>query len=80
MTAILAAKRTAVVPRGGAFARLNIEDLAAPVIAALLDQAGIAADAVDEIIVSCAMYDFEARKHSLAIATEAFAEIGAVSA
>lgn len=55
MTAILAAKRTAVVPRGGAFARLEIEDLASPVIAALLEQAGIGADRVDEIIVSNAL-------------------------
>ena len=55
MTAILAAKRTAVVPRGGAFARLEIEDLATPVIAALLDQAGMAVGRVDEIIVSNAL-------------------------
>ena len=30
MSVILAARRTAVVPRGGAFARIEIEDLAAP--------------------------------------------------
>ena len=29
---IIAAKRTAVCPRGGAFARLSIEDLGAPVL------------------------------------------------
>ena len=56
MTAyIIAAKRSAVIPRGGAFARLLIEDLAAPVIAALLLQAGIAADQVDEVICANAL-------------------------
>lgn len=50
MSIILAAKRTAVVPRGGAFSRLSLEDMAAPVIAALIDQAGIAADQIDEVI------------------------------
>jgi acetyl-CoA C-acetyltransferase len=36
MARLIAARRTAVVPRGGAFARLSIEALAAPVIAACL--------------------------------------------
>ena len=56
MTAhIIAAKRSAVIPRGGAFARLSIEDLATPVIAALLADAGIAADRVDEVICANAL-------------------------
>lgn len=55
MSVILAAKRTAVVPRGGAFARLEIEDLGAPVVQALLQQAGIAAAQVDELILSNAL-------------------------
>ncbi len=55
MSVILAAKRTVVVPRGGAFARLEIEDFGAPVVRALLDQAGIAAGAVDELICSNAL-------------------------
>lgn len=56
MTAfIIAAKRSAVVPRGGAFATLSIEDLGTPVALACLAAAGIAADQVDEIIVSNAL-------------------------
>lgn len=56
MTAfIIAAKRSAVVPRGGAFVGLSIEDLGAPVALACLAAAGIAADRVDEIIVSNAL-------------------------
>ena len=41
MARLIAARRTAVVPRGGAFARLSIEDLAAPVLLACLADAGI---------------------------------------
>ncbi len=52
---IIAAKRSAVVPRGGAFARLSIEDLGTPVIAALLADAGIAPAAVDEVICANAL-------------------------
>lgn len=55
MSVILAAKRTAVVPRGGAFARLSIEDLGAPVVVALLAAAGIAPGQVDELICSNAL-------------------------
>ncbi len=56
MTAfIIAAKRSAVVPRGGAFAALSIEDLGATVALACLHAAGIGADQVDEIIVSNAL-------------------------
>ena len=50
---IVAARRTAVVPRGGAFARLSIEDLGAPVVRAVLAEAGV--DAVDELVVSNAL-------------------------
>ncbi|MES2434146.1 MAG: thiolase family protein [Pseudomonadota bacterium] len=55
MSVILAAKRTAVVPRGGAFSRLEIEDLGAPVVRALLADAGISASSVDELICSNAL-------------------------
>ena len=55
MSVILAAKRTAVVPWGGAFARLEIEALGAPVVQALLAEAGITAAAVDELICSNAL-------------------------
>lgn len=56
MTAfIIAARRSAVIPRGGAFQRLSIEDLGAPVLLASLADAGIAAGEVDELIVSNAL-------------------------
>lgn len=55
MARLIAARRTAVVPRGGAFARLRIEDLAAPVVLACLADAGISADQVDELILSNAL-------------------------
>jgi acetyl-CoA C-acetyltransferase len=52
---IVAARRSALAPSGGALARLRIEDLAAPVVAAVLADAGIAPDEVDEIVVSNAL-------------------------
>jgi acetyl-CoA C-acetyltransferase len=52
---LIAARRTAVVPRGGAFARLSIEDLTAPVLLACLADAGIALAQVDEVILSNAL-------------------------
>ncbi|HEY6917785.1 MAG TPA: thiolase family protein [Tabrizicola sp.] len=55
MARLIAARRTAVVPRGGAFARLRIEDLAAPVLQACLADAGIAPGQVDEVILSNAL-------------------------
>lgn len=56
MTAhIIAACRTAVAPRRGAFVDLEIHQLAAPALCAALAQAGIAADQVDEVIVSNAL-------------------------
>lgn len=55
MAVILSARRSAVVPRGGAFARLSLEDLAAPVVTAALADAGLAPDAVDELIAANAL-------------------------
>jgi acetyl-CoA C-acetyltransferase len=52
---LIAARRTAVVPRNGAFARLRIEDLAAPVLLACLADAAIPAARVDEVILSNAL-------------------------
>lgn len=52
---VIAARRSAVVPRGGAFAGLSIESLAAPVIAALLADAGLAPRDVDELVCSNAL-------------------------
>ncbi|MFN6925078.1 MAG: thiolase family protein [Tabrizicola sp.] len=55
MARLIAARRTAVVPRGGAFARLGIEALATPVVQAVLDDAGIATVQVDELVLSNAL-------------------------
>jgi acetyl-CoA C-acetyltransferase len=55
MARLIAARRTAVVPRGGAFSRLTLEELAAPVVLACLADAGTGADAVDEVILSNAL-------------------------
>ena len=55
MAVILAARRTAVCPRGGNFAHLRLEDLGAPVLQAVLADAGIAPEAVDEVIVANAL-------------------------
>lgn len=52
---IVAALRTAIVPRGGAFAQREIHDLAAPLIPHLLAQAGLSADQVDEVILGNAL-------------------------
>lgn len=59
MAVILAARRSAVCPRGGAFAHLRIEDMAAPVMQAVLADAarlaGLGAGDVDEVILSNAL-------------------------
>jgi acetyl-CoA C-acetyltransferase len=55
MARLIAARRTAVVPRGGAFARLSLEDLTTPVLLACLADAGIGPDQVDEVILSNAL-------------------------
>lgn len=55
MARLIAARRTAVVPRNGAFARLSLENLAAPVLQACLADAGLAPSQVDEVILSNAL-------------------------
>lgn len=55
MARLIAARRSAVVPRNGAFARLRIEDLAAPVLQACLADAGLAPEQVHEVILSNAL-------------------------
>lgn len=55
MARLIAARRTAVVPRNGAFTRLSLEDLAAPVLQACLADAGLAPSQVDEVILSNAL-------------------------
>jgi acetyl-CoA C-acetyltransferase len=52
---IIAARRSAVMPVGGAFAALQVHELAAPVMRACLADAGIAAEQVDEVILSNAL-------------------------
>lgn len=52
---IVAARRTAVVPRGGAFARHEPHELAAPAIRAALADAGLSPDAVDEVVFGNAL-------------------------
>jgi acetyl-CoA C-acetyltransferase len=53
---IIAARRTAVAPRDGAFRALEAHELAAPVIRAVLADAGIAPEQVDDVIVGNALY------------------------
>ena len=52
---IVAARRSAVAPRGGALSTLNLHDLASPVIKACLAQIGMDTTQVDEIIVGNAL-------------------------
>lgn len=52
---IIAARRSAVMPVGGAFAGLEVHELAAPVMLACLSDAGIDAGRVDEVILSNAL-------------------------
>ncbi|MBJ3763624.1 thiolase family protein [Maribius pontilimi] len=54
-TAILAAFRTPVAPRGGALAGLDIHALAAPVIRACLRHADVAPHEIDELILGNAL-------------------------
>jgi acetyl-CoA C-acetyltransferase len=55
MARLIAARRTAVVPRNGAFARLGIEDLAAPVLLACLADARLRSRQIDEIVLANAL-------------------------
>jgi acetyl-CoA C-acetyltransferase len=47
--------RTVVAPRGGALSALNLHELASPVIHACLEQCGLAAAQVEEVIVGNAL-------------------------
>ena len=55
MSWVVSARRTAVAPVGGAFRRLMVHELAAPVIDACLADAGLRADEVDEVILANAL-------------------------
>jgi len=52
---IIAAHRSPVIPKGGAFAHLQIHELAAPVIRACLNTANISPEKVGELILSNAV-------------------------
>ncbi|MDR0808760.1 MAG: thiolase family protein [Gemmobacter sp.] len=52
---LIAGRRSPVMPRGGAFAALAPHELAAPVIRAVLADAGLPPEAVDEAILSNAL-------------------------
>ena len=55
-TSLIAAwARSAVVPRGGAFKALHAHDIAAPVVQALLERAGLQASAVDALVMGNAL-------------------------
>jgi acetyl-CoA C-acetyltransferase len=53
---VIAAKRTAVVPRGGAFNQLQADELAAPVIQNILDDCKVEPGDVDQVILGNALY------------------------
>ncbi|WP_420548350.1 thiolase family protein [Curvivirga sp.] len=53
---MIAAKRSAVVPRNGAFASLGLHDLAAPVIKDLLKSAQIKTGQIDSLFLGNALY------------------------
>ena len=55
MTYVIAARRSPVAPSGGALSGLLPHELAAPVIRAALQDAGVAPDQVDELILSNAL-------------------------
>lgn len=52
---IVAARRTAVAPRGGAFARLEPHDLAAPCLRALPADAGLPPEGIDDVLLGNAL-------------------------
>ncbi|MEY8838880.1 thiolase family protein, partial [Cribrihabitans sp. XS_ASV171] len=52
---ILAARRSPVAPRGGALSRLDLHELAGPVLETLLRDAATEPDEIGEIIVSNAL-------------------------
>lgn len=53
---IVAARRTPVAPRGGALSRLQADELAAPVLARLIGDAGLSPSSIDHVILGNALY------------------------
>ncbi len=52
---IIAARRTPVVPHGGALSTMDIHELGAPVVRACLEDAGLSPDQVDDLICANAI-------------------------
>lgn len=52
---IIAARRSAVAPRNGVLAGQKIHELAAPIMQACLTDAGLSADAIDEVLMGNAL-------------------------
>ncbi|MDS9470073.1 thiolase family protein [Paracoccus sp. MBLB3053] len=52
---IVAALRSAVAPRGGALARLDLHELASPVLRSLIGAVGLSPDDVDEVVLGNAL-------------------------
>lgn len=53
---IVAARRTAICPRGGALSGIQADELAAPVLVQLLKDAGLAPGKVDQVLLGNALY------------------------
>jgi acetyl-CoA C-acetyltransferase len=53
---LVAARRTAVAPRGGAFKAVEVDELGAAAITAVMADTGIAAAAIDDVILGNALY------------------------
>ncbi len=53
---IIAARRTPVAPRNGAFRNFEVADLAAPIIHAILSDAALRPEDVDDVILGNALY------------------------
>jgi acetyl-CoA C-acetyltransferase len=53
---LVAARRTAVAPRGGAFKAVEVDELGAPLIQAVVADTGISAEAIDDVIFGNALY------------------------
>ncbi|MZR13744.1 acetyl-CoA C-acyltransferase [Maritimibacter sp. DP07] len=52
---VIAALRTPVAPRGGALSRFELDDLCAPVLTRVMAAAGLAPDAVDDVVLGNAL-------------------------
>jgi acetyl-CoA C-acetyltransferase len=53
---IVAARRTAVAPRGGAFKEMEVAELGAAPVMAVLADSGVAPEEIDEVVLGSALY------------------------